>query len=155
MYKRQDGDGETAAARKAKGKATGGKTGIPGKDAATEQSAEGEARTAGNKSGCHDDGGEEEEVLDKKKAPCNFSKVDPSLPRAELAERFPLFLEAESCAVEVEAGQMLFLPAGWFHEVRGVTAAKTRTGCTGCLQPSFVYVCSENGTRERRKIMAQ
>lgn len=52
-----------------------------------------------------------------KGAPSNFSRVDPSLPRAELAERFPLFLEAESCTVEVEAGQMLYLPAGWFHEV--------------------------------------
>eukprot|EP00903_Cladosiphon_okamuranus_P005482 g5466.t2 len=52
--------------------------------------------------------------------PANFSKVDPSLPRAELAKRFPLFLEAECCTVEVKAGQMLFLPAGWFHEVSSV-----------------------------------
>lgn len=50
--------------------------------------------------------------------PANFSKVDPSLPREELAKRFPLFLEAECRTVEVEAGQMLYLPAGWFHEVR-------------------------------------
>lgn len=64
------------------------------------------------------EGGGKEETRDKKKAPDNFSKVDPSLPRAELAERFPLFLQAESCTVEVEAGQMLFLPAGWFHEVK-------------------------------------
>ena len=56
------------------------------------------------------------EEAEEKPAPSNFSKVDPALPRAELAERFPLFLEAESCTVEVEAGQMLFLPSGWFHE---------------------------------------
>ncbi|CAN0548423.1 unnamed protein product, partial [Ectocarpus sp. 8 AP-2014] len=60
----------------------------------------------------------QEQQGESKSAPVNFSRVDPSLPRAELAERFPLFLEAESCTVEVEAGQMLYLPAGWFHEVR-------------------------------------
>lgn len=81
----------------------------------------GEAPTVGKKRSGRKEGGEEE-APDGKKAPSNFSKVDPSLPRAELAERFPLFLEAESCTVEVEAGQMLFLPAGWFHEVRGVIA---------------------------------
>lgn len=51
------------------------------------------------------------------KTPSNFSKVDPALPREELAERFPLFLEAVSCTVDVKKGEMLFLPAGWFHEV--------------------------------------
>lgn len=51
------------------------------------------------------------------KTPSNFSKVDPALPREELAKRFPLFLEAVSSTVEVKKGEMLFLPAGWFHEV--------------------------------------
>ncbi|CAN0299517.1 unnamed protein product, partial [Hapterophycus canaliculatus] len=60
---------------------------------------------------------ERDEGQSKGDPPANFSKVDPSLPRAELAERFPLFLGAESRTVEVEAGQMLYLPAGWFHEV--------------------------------------
>lgn len=70
----------------------------------------GEQREDGNKS---DNG----EGRDKGAPPANFSKVDPSLPHAELAQRFPLFLGAESRTVEVEAGQMLYLPAGWFHEV--------------------------------------
>ncbi|CAM9284058.1 unnamed protein product [Pylaiella littoralis] len=75
-------------------------------------------------------GQQQEEALAKEtrgnkesnRAPSNFSRVDPSLPRAELAERFPLFLGAESCTVEVEAGQMLYLPAGWFHEVTSVAS---------------------------------
>lgn len=60
-------------------------------------------------------------------APSNFSRVDPSLPRAELAERFPLFLGAESCTVEVEAGQMLYLPAGWFHEVKSIFTRRNQS----------------------------
>ncbi|CAM9310796.1 unnamed protein product [Ectocarpus sp. 6 AP-2014] len=64
----------------------------------------------------------QEQQGESKSAPVNFSRVDPSLPRAELAERFPLFLEAECCTVEVEAGQMLYLPAGWFHEVSSVAS---------------------------------
>lgn len=60
---------------------------------------------------------DEDKESGKGAPPANFSKVDPSLRRAALARRFPLFLEAESRTVEVEAGQMLYLPAGWFHEV--------------------------------------
>lgn len=67
---------------------------------------------------------EEEDGKGKEAPPANFSRVDPSLPRAELAKRFPLFLEAECRTVEVEAGQMLYLPAGWFHEASDVTRIK-------------------------------
>lgn len=57
----------------------------------------------------------------KQGPPSNFSRVDPSLPRSELEQKFPLFVDAQECLVEVQAGQMLYLPAGWFHEVRGFT----------------------------------
>jgi hypothetical protein len=52
--------------------------------------------------------------------PSNFSQVDTTLSDAELRDRFPLFLDARSRSVTVtlKAGQMLYLPAGWFHEVR-------------------------------------
>lgn len=56
--------------------------------------------------------------MEKHGPPSNFSRVDPSLPRSELEEEFPMFLDAKECLVEVKAGQMLYLPAGWFHEVR-------------------------------------
>lgn len=53
--------------------------------------------------------------------PANFSRVDTSLPLQALQEDFPLFCKKETQAkrqeVWLEAGQMLYLPAGWFHEV--------------------------------------
>lgn len=54
--------------------------------------------------------------------PDNFSQVDTDLPDAELRAKFPLFadLKARGGVVDVvlKAGQMLYIPAGWFHEVR-------------------------------------
>ncbi|GBF92068.1 hypothetical protein Rsub_04415 [Raphidocelis subcapitata] len=56
-------------------------------------------------------GGEEE-------PPPSFSRVDLSLPPAELRRRHPSFPGAGAAIVaEVAAGQCLYLPAGWFHEV--------------------------------------
>jgi hypothetical protein len=62
--------------------------------------------------------------------PVNFSRIkttqipilkdDKQLREQELQERFPLYVEkAAPSALEitVKAGEMLFLPAGWFHEV--------------------------------------
>lgn len=57
--------------------------------------------------------------------PLNFSRVDTSLPEEELHKQFPLYCAARARRVEVTvtAGQMLFIPAGWFHEVRSVAAS--------------------------------
>jgi hypothetical protein len=49
--------------------------------------------------------------------PNNFSSVDLSRPQAELANEFPLLAAATCFEVTVNAGQTLYLPAGWFHEV--------------------------------------
>eukprot|EP00301_Raphidiophrys_heterophryoidea_P019209 c4177_g1_i1.p1 GENE.c4177_g1_i1~~c4177_g1_i1.p1 ORF type:complete len:149 (+),score=33.01 c4177_g1_i1:51-449(+) len=51
------------------------------------------------------------------KEPLNFSTIDFKLPQEELHRKFPLFRKAVKTTVEIQAGQMLFLPAGWFHEV--------------------------------------
>jgi Cupin-like domain len=50
--------------------------------------------------------------------PPSFSQIDLSLPPSELRACFPEFpgLSAAS-EVVLSAGQMLYLPAGWFHEV--------------------------------------
>ena len=52
--------------------------------------------------------------------PLSFSRVDTALPETELAQLFPRFVEARRRRLEVslQAGEMLFIPAGWFHEVR-------------------------------------
>jgi mannose-6-phosphate isomerase-like protein (cupin superfamily) len=56
----------------------------------------------------------------KKGPPSNFSQVDSSLPLSELKKKFPLFPAAQerSVTVTIKAGQMLYIPCGWFHEVR-------------------------------------
>ena len=44
--------------------------------------------------------------------------MDLALPEAEIRRRFPLFPGVgEAVEVTVEAGQALYLPASWFHEV--------------------------------------
>lgn len=52
--------------------------------------------------------------------PC--SRIDTSLPNTILSEKFPKFVEARSRGAEftvtLQAGEMLYLPAGWFHEVK-------------------------------------
>jgi DNA mismatch repair ATPase MutL len=48
------------------------------------------------------------------------SKEDKAARQKELKDNFPLFVanaQSHSVEVVVEAGQMLYLPAGWFHEV--------------------------------------
>lgn len=44
--------------------------------------------------------------------------VDPWAPRSELARRFPLYARyASSATVRVRAGEVLYLPALWYHQV--------------------------------------
>lgn len=70
--------------------------------------------------------------------PANFSRVDTSLPLEQLRAPFPLYAEAleRGAAVEVElrAGQMLYIPAGWFHEVRS-RSAPADPSCADYYEP--------------------
>lgn len=74
----------------------------------------------------------------KSDLPFNFSRVDTSLPEQELRSRFPLYWESlqRGAAVEVvlRAGEMLYIPAGWFHEVRS-RSAPSREGCELNYEP--------------------
>ncbi|KAI9031480.1 cupin-like domain-containing protein [Hyaloraphidium curvatum] len=59
------------------------------------------------------------------KDPLNFSLVDTSLLTSSpstLSTRFPLFTDALPAWCELEAGEMLYLPASWFHEVESFGA---------------------------------
>ena len=51
--------------------------------------------------------------------PPNFSRVDTALPLRELVSEFPLFAEAQSrsLSVTVRAGEVLYVPAGWYVEM--------------------------------------
>jgi len=49
--------------------------------------------------------------------PPNFSIIESSLPEATVAERFPRRRRARSTTCQVNAGDMLYMPCGWFHDV--------------------------------------
>jgi hypothetical protein len=61
--------------------------------------------------------------------PVSFSQVDTfrlrdgEQARRELHEEFPKFSQAKVAFCELEAGDMLFLPASWFHEVESFGSA--------------------------------
>jgi len=82
-----------------------------------------------------DEGEEEEEegpgirVANEENDPPSFSRVNMSLPPASLRKQFPKFPGVDA-ALEcvVEAGQMLYLPAGWFHEVTSFGSAGPNSG---------------------------
>jgi len=49
--------------------------------------------------------------------PNHFSRVATEILHAPPTEEFPLLQKATRITVEIKAGEMLYLPAGWFHEV--------------------------------------
>lgn len=60
--------------------------------------------------------------------PVNFSRIDTSLlkdpeSKKQLDEQFPAFHEATPAFCELNVGDMLFLPASWFHEVESFGSA--------------------------------
>lgn len=68
--------------------------------------------------------------------PRNFSRVQGPLHPDRGA--FPLFPPDPPVEVRVEPGSMLFLPAGWFHEVRAYPAKqknKNNRGIDGSTRP--------------------
>jgi hypothetical protein len=59
-------------------------------------------------------------------APPHFSRVDTQRPGD-----FPLFAAAQCVTADVAAGELLFLPAGWFHEVTSFSAAADAADAAG------------------------
>ena len=49
--------------------------------------------------------------------PLNFCKVNMSLPTDAVQKEFPKFARAVGTTCKIKTGEMLYLPAGWFHEV--------------------------------------
>ncbi|CAD7702113.1 unnamed protein product [Ostreobium quekettii] len=71
--------------------------------------------------GDEEEEGEEADILEDGTEPDSFSKVDLSLPYDRIREKFPQFPDQSSMLeCEVHRGEMLFLPAGWFHDVTSV-----------------------------------
>ena len=70
------------------------------------------------------------------KNPDNFSKVPVHLfdNQVELSQLFPDFLKANAAFCELEAGDMLYLPASWFHEVTSFGIGCNKYTCASTEQ---------------------
>lgn len=76
-------------------------------------------------------------VAGEQSAPDHFSKIDlKNLKGSDIERKFPSFLNAKRMVCQVQEGQMLFLPASWFHnvtsynrEVEGAKDAKDNHQC--------------------------
>lgn len=84
-----------------------------------EDKAEGDASTGKRKS-C-----EASDKPSKRAAstlPVSFSRVDTHLPAQVIREHYPLYADAAKRAVQVTVreGEMIYIPAGWFHEVQSL-----------------------------------
>ena len=56
--------------------------------------------------------------------PDGFSRINPCDPNTKsLHEQFPDFASCRQVLVEIQAGQALYLPAGWFHEVTSYSSS--------------------------------
>lgn len=65
--------------------------------------------------------GQQTELPASQDPPKNFSRIG-TCKRPDL-KPYPLFQGAKGAQFEVLAGQMLYLPAGWFHEVTSLSSA--------------------------------
>lgn len=64
--------------------------------------------------------------------PDHFSKVNVNLSPIEIASKFPLYAKAalaRETFATINAGEMLFLPAGWFHEVSSLSSLESNKNC--------------------------
>lgn len=66
--------------------------------------------------------GKQQQKSKPRQLPKNFSQIDTSLPEDILKVSFPQYLEAKKHAITVtiKAGEMLYIPCGWFHEVQSL-----------------------------------
>jgi hypothetical protein len=57
---------------------------------------------------------------EKEDEPPSFSRIDvATLHSNKKSKEFPLLAKATRMTVEISEGEMLYLPASWFHEVTG------------------------------------
>ena len=71
----------------------------------------------------NDDDGDDDNTSSSttQKAPDHFSKIDLTKDESEVVESFPDFMNTTRLRCQVKSGQMLYLPASWFHSVTSFT----------------------------------
>lgn len=93
-----------------------------------DESMEGDTRSDKTKISAHTD-------IDTEQHPPSFSQIKVAELHAHLgintpqkkAKQFPLLSKAKPLVVELQAGQSLYLPASWFHEVTSFSSESSRT----------------------------
>ena len=66
-----------------------------------------------------------------KPLPANFSQIRPGMSAKDVETRFPEFSNAAGVSCDISAGEMLYLPAGWYHNVTSFNAPPAAAGASG------------------------
>ncbi|KXZ50372.1 hypothetical protein GPECTOR_16g545 [Gonium pectorale] len=144
------GDFEGAAAAAAGSGSGSSEGGKKSKEAAAGK-GKGGGKGSGDKAGGGDgDGSGQGELTVDAETPPSFSHVplgDPRVSDAQLAAQWPAFPgRGAALEVTVEAGCMLYLPAGWFHEVTsfGAAGSGSESGSGGHLAFNYWFHPPDN-----------
>jgi hypothetical protein len=80
-------------------------------------------------------------IANSKSDPNNFSLVDLTLSDEDLKAKFPLFYSIKNKKIEVtlKEGEGLFIPAGWFHEVKSKSSNKQSIDLPGHLAFNYWF----------------
>lgn len=73
--------------------------------------------------------------------------ISPLLPRSFLDSVFPYYKHARPQIVTVEAGQMLYLPSGWFHHVRQKSGTWDDGSIAPCIAVNYWFDMDYEGER--------
>ena len=65
--------------------------------------------------------------------------IDPLLPYQELISKYPMYKYAQPQRVTVQEGQVLYLPAGWFHHVEQDCGAWEDGSVAPCIAVNYWY----------------
>jgi len=94
------------------------------------------------KKGSLNDDSDEEKVTEtnKKSEPSHFSVVDTQTLHAKVPSGdFPLLANVVKTTFTLKAGEMLYLPASWFHEVISYNEKENRDDFTGHLAFNYWF----------------
>ena len=74
--------------------------------------------------------------------PDSFSRIDVNRKdTAALENEYPGFISCRQVVVDLNAGEMLYLPAGWFHEVTSFSDSGAGSGDSGADDGNYLYDC--------------
>jgi hypothetical protein len=81
--------------------------------------------------GGNDDPADDSIIMDTSshvRRPDSFSRIDPTMPSADLQREHPAFTRCQECIVTLKPGQALYLPASWFHCVTSLANTSETAG---------------------------